>query len=326
MNITVLYNNPSSDTYEEQDTKISAGLVCQALNENPKYKAKLLGISKNQASNFKLTETDFVFNMIEWSGIDFKYGVDAIGKLDDMHIPYSGCKKDGYELSSNKELMKEKFLALGIPTPRYQIYAKEFISNSLQFPVIVKLAHEHCSVALNQESVVTNDNDLKNKISDLQKKYHMPVLVEEFVDGDEVQVTVLEKNHQAWVLSPRVTHFKKAPGYWPMLSYEVKSIDNHWEWDMTGDDWYDMTDYSDKLQSQIIELARRSFVEMNGRDYSRVDMRINSDRTQAYVLEINHNPGLDWEEGNALASAAIKDGFMNFSELLTHIVSQSLKP
>lgn len=326
MNITVLYNNPSSDAYEEQDTKISADLVCNTLNKNPNYKARLLGISKDQANNFQLPDTDFVFNIIEWSGADYKYGIDTIARLDKLAIPYSGCKKDGYELSSNKELMKAEFEKLEINSPKYQIYNNEHDRNELQFPLIVKLAHEHCSVALNQASVVTNDNDLKNKISDLQKKYHMPVLVEEFVDGDEVQVTVLEKNHQAWVLSPRVTHFKKAPGYWPMLSYEVKSIDNHWEWDMTGDDWYDMTDYSEKLQKQIEELARRSFVEMDGRDYSRVDMRINSDRTRAYVLEINHNPGLDWEEGNALVSAAMKAGFKNFSELLSHIVCQSLKP
>ncbi|MEK7164167.1 MAG: hypothetical protein AAB768_03440 [Patescibacteria group bacterium] len=320
MNITVLYNNPSTDAYEEQDTKISAELVCKTL------KAKLLGISKDQANNFRLTETDFVFNMIEWSGIDFKYGVDAIGRLDELHIPYSGCHKAGYELTSNKVLMKNKFVELGIPTPKFQICNDENIQNNLQFPLIVKLAHEHCSVALSQGNVVTNEIDLKNKIKQLRTKYKMPVLVEEFIGGDEVQVAVLNKNKQAWVLPPCVVKYKQAPGYWPMLSYEEKSIDNHWEWDMTGDDWYDMTDYSEKLQKQIEELARRSFVEMDGRDYSRVDMRINSDRTRAYVLEINHNPGLDWEEGNALVSAAMKAGFKNFSELLSHIVCQSLKP
>lgn len=326
MNIAVLYNNPSSDTYEEQDTKISADLVCNTLNKNPNYKARLLGISKDQANNFQLPDTDFVFNIIEWSGIDYVYGVKALDRLEKMGIPYSGCKKAAYELNSVKELMKAKFTALNISTPGYQIFNDNKIVNSLSYPQIVKLANEHCSVALGQSSVVTNDEELKNKVIELQIKYKMPILVEEFIDGDEVQVTVLEKDHVPWVLPPRVTHFKKAPGYWPMLSYEVKSIDNHWEWDMSGDDWYDMTDYSEKLQKQIEELARRSFVEMDGRDYSRVDMRINSDRTRAYVLEINHNPGLDWEEGNALVSAAMKAGFKNFSELLSHIVCQSLKP
>lgn len=325
MNITVLYNNPSSDAYEEQDTKISAELVCKTLNENPKYKAKLLGISKNQASNFKLTETDFVFNMIEWSGIDFKYGVDAIGKLDDMHIPYSGCKKDGYELSSNKELMKEKFVELGIPTPNYQIYNQDIFKNNLQFPLIVKLAHEHCSVALSQNNVVTNINDLGSKISDLRSKFDMPVLVEEFIGGDEVQVAVLSKNKQAWVLPPCVVKYKQASGYWPMLSYEEKSIEGHWEVDMAGDDWYDMSGYSKTLQKQILQLAEKCFYKMGGRGYSRVDMRINPEQTQAYVLEINHNPGLDWDEGNGLAYAAQLAGFKSFCEFLTFIIDETIK-
>mgnify|MGYP001592303053 CR=1 FL=1 len=326
MNITVLYNNPSTEAYEEQDTKISADLVCKALNENPEYKAKLLGITKDQANIFQLPDTDFVFNIIEWSGIDYIYGVTALGRLEDLAIPYSGCNKSAFETNSVKELMKAKFTELNISTPKYQIFDNDKIVNSLTYPLIVKLANEHCSVALGQKSVVTNDEELKNKVVELQTKYKMPVLVEEFIDGDEVQVAILEKDHLPWVLPPRVTRFKKAPGYWPMLSYEVKSIDNHWEWDMTGDDWGDMSDYSEKLQSQIIELARRSFSEMGGRDYSRVDMRINKDCSQAFVLEINHNPGLDWEEGNALVSAAMKAGFKSFTELLTHIVSQSLTP
>ena len=320
MNITVLYNNPASDAYEEQDTKISAELVCKTL------KAKLLGISKDQANNFRLTETDFVFNMIEWSGIDFKYGVDAIGRLDELHIPYSGCHKAGYELTSNKVLMKNKFVELGIPTPKFQICNDENIQNNLQFPLIVKLAHEHCSVALSQGNVVTNEIDLKNKIKQLRTKYKMPVLVEEFIGGDEVQVAVLTKNKQAWVLPPCVVKYKQASGYWPMLSYEVKSIENHWEWDMAGDDWYDMTDYSKALQNQILQLAKKSFVKMGGRGYSRIDMRINPGQTQAYVLEINHNPGLDWDEGNGLAYAAQRAGFKSFCEFLTFIIDETIRP
>ncbi len=325
MNITVLYNNPTSDAYEEQDTKISAELVCKALNENPIYKAKLLGIDKNQVSSFKIVDADFVFNMIEWSGINYKYGVDAIGRLDELHIPYSGCGKDAYELTNNKVLMKEKFIEVGISTPKFQIYSGKKIKNILQFPVIVKLAHEHCSVALSQGNVVTNDNDLKAKVIDLRAKYNMPVLAEEFIGGDEVQVTVLDRDHKVWILPPCVVKYKQAPGYWPMLSYEEKSIENHWEVDMAGDDWYDMSGYSMDLQNQIMQLSEKSFIEMEGRGYSRIDMRINSDQTQGYVLEINHNPGLDWDEGNGLAYAAQQAGFKSFCEFLTFIVNESIK-
>src|SRR3989344_717946 len=325
MNITVLYNNPASDAYEEQDTKISAELVCKTLNENLEYKAKSLCIDKNKVSSFKIVDADFVFNMIEWSGVDYKYGVDAIARLDNLHIPYSGCERDGYELSSNKELMKNKFIELEISTPKYQIYDGGRNNNSLQFPVIVKLAHEHCSLALSQGNVVTNDNDLKAKIIDLWVKYNMPVLAEEFIGGDEVQVAVLDRNHRPWILPPCVVKYKQAPNYWPMLSYEEKSIENHWEVDMAGDDWYDMSGYSKALQDQILQLAEKCFVKMGARGYSRIDMRINSNQTQAYVLEINHNPGLDWEEGNALAYAAQLAGFKSFCEFLTYIVSESMK-
>jgi len=42
-------------------------------------------------------------------------------------------------------------------------------------------------------------------------------------------------------------------------------------------------------------------------------------------LEINHNPGLDWDEGNGLAYAAQQAGFKSFCEFLTFIVNESIK-
>ena len=126
--------------------------------------------------------------------------------MDYFKIKYSGSHAEGYALANNKGEMKKQMQQLKIPTPKFQIYEKEFIFNELKFPVIAKLAWEHCSLGLDETNIVNDADSLRSKILDLRSKYDMPVLVEEYVEGDEVQVAVIG---QAKVLPPQRIVLKK---------------------------------------------------------------------------------------------------------------------
>lgn len=310
MNITVLYNTSESDEPSEQDTIKSAKEVAEALG------ATLFPITKSQISNVKSIKADVIFNLIEWTGFDAKYAIQVVDILEELKIPYTGSQKFGHILGNDKIQMKQKMVELGIPTPKYQIYDKEFITNTLQFPVIAKLALEHCSVGLDETNIIYNSSDLRSKILDLRSKYDMPILVEEFIDGDEVHVSVLGKAGVPWVLPPDRIVFDKSGK--SILSHNAK-----WEDGKMNSVWGEFEEYSSDLKQKIIKSSEVCFVGLGGRSYSRVDIRV---RGQEYfVLEINNNPGIDWDDDNALCHSAKKAGFVDFKSLLMHIVNDALK-
>ena len=156
MNIIVLYNTPDSDEPSDIDTKNSAIAVCEGLNKIPDLKAELMPVTQNEIEKLKNLKTDFVFNLLEWTGHNAKYSYEVMDILISLNIPYSGAHKSGQELSDNKILMKNKFLELKIPTPKFQIYDTRFIENELNFPVIAKLTYEHCSLGLDESNIVSN--------------------------------------------------------------------------------------------------------------------------------------------------------------------------
>lgn len=311
MNITVLYNTPETEEPSDQDTKKSAIEVCDALNKIPDFKAELMGITKDEIEKLRDLKTDFVFNLLEWTGHNAKYCYNALNIFDWLHLPYSGSRKLGQELSDNKILMKQKFVDLKIPTPNYQIYDKEFVFNELQFPVIAKLAWEHCSLGLDETNIVNNAEDLRSKILDLRTKYNMPVLVEEYVEGDEVQVAVIT---QAKVLPPQRIVFSNGQ---KILSHGTK-----WENQEDHSAWGDFEQYPAGTKFAVTELAKKVYENLGGRSYARVDMRVNNNGV--YVLEINNNPGIDWDDDNALCKSAKVGGFATFPDFLKTIVYDAI--
>ena len=308
MNITVIYNTSDSDEPSEQDTKKSAQEVAEALG------ATLFPITKSQITNVKSIKADVVFNLIEWTGYETKYALQVLDILDEMKLPYTGSKRFGYELSCDKILMKQKLIDLNIPTQKYQIYDKEFIANTLQFPVITKLAQEHCSIGLDETNVVFNATDLRSKLLDLRSKYDMPILVEEFIDGEEVHVSVIDKDGAHWVLPPDRIIFDKPTS---ILSHEAK-----WTNKMNSN-WAEFEEYSENLKQRIIQSSQECYLGLGGRSYSRIDIRVRGE--EFFILEINNNPGIDWDDDNALCHSAKKAGFTDFKSLLTHIVNDALK-
>lgn len=314
MKIVVLYNAPESSEESDQDTKKSAFLVCNALNEVEDYSATLFEINKKNFNSF-LLDCDFVFNLVEWTGEDISYSVGAIQRVEQLGIPYSGSTSKSLELNNDKEIMKKRFDELKIPTPKWWVLITEEDKEQLRdakYPLFIKMLRDHCSIGINQNSVVENFSQIIN--IDLTK----PMLVEEYIDGDEIHVAVLEKNNKPLVLPPIVMTFKKKPGYWGILTHEVK-WGNNWEYEMSD---MEVLGTRYPVYEEVTEMARKCFVEFGGRGYCRVDMRY--DGKNLYVLEINNNPGIDWDMENALALSAYTYGFKSFSDFLKFIVENSI--
>ena len=61
----------------------------------------------------------------------------------------------------------------------------------LNFPLIVKPAFEDASVGIENSSIVVNETALKKRINFVFSQFNQPALVEEFIEGRELNVAVI---------------------------------------------------------------------------------------------------------------------------------------
>lgn len=318
-NIVVIYNLPEGNTPDDLDTQSSARGVVEGLRQAG-YVSDVLGVSENNLNEVGKIKADLVFNLLEWSGHNSHLAGKAISYLEKAGLPYTGSNAWGYETSCNKVEMKRLLTERHITTPKYVVAKDESIFpniSSLKFPVIVKPGLEHSAIGISQTSVCEEATSAQKKALELLNQFHQPILIEEYIDGDEAQVTVLEKNGQPWVLPPAIFKYKKQPGYWPINTYEAKWGDHNWESAMS--EW--STDNYDKaILSQMESLARDCYIYLGGRSYPRVDMRLHGDKV--YVLEVNNNPGIDFDSESGITVSAKKVG-LDWPKLLTNIVEEA---
>lgn len=319
MKVTVLYNLPESDLVADFDTEKSANLVCGGLQKN--YNAEVFGIHKNEIYKVKDIKADFVFNLVEWSGLDSQLGCEVINSFEEMSLPYSGSNAWGYELSCDKRKMKKLMLENNILTPNWFVVDSKssFPAELINFPAIVKPAIEHCGIGIDQASVVGNDGALRVKCDKLLEQFNYPVLVEEYIDGREIHVTILEKDGEPWVLPPAEVFFDKKPGFIPILSYDAKWNEDSDEYGMSK---LDIARLGSGLENKINKIATDCYTKLGGRDYPRLDIRIKDN--EIFVLEINNNPGIDFDAQSGIGASARAAGF-DWESFLKHIVDNAYR-
>ncbi len=317
--IVVLYNAPAGNDADDVDTQKSALGVVEGLHQAG-YQSEAVGITKENISRVKSIAADLVFNLVEWVGLDYILGVEVIKTLEKTGLTYTGSRAWGYEVSCNKVLMKQLLVKNNIPTPKYVVVDKDFSPSQLatfKFPVIVKPSQEHAAIGISQASVCTDAENAVKQASKLVEEYQQPALIEEFIDGDEAQVTVLEKNGSPWVLPPAVFRYQKKSGYWPINTYQAKWAMDHWEAKMSQ--WVEDEVLSATTET-MTDLATKCYVHLGGRSYPRIDMRLGGD--QVFVLEVNNNPGIDFDAESGIAVSARKVG-LDWPGLLRNIVQEA---
>lgn len=318
--ITVLYNLPDSDTAEDLDTGSTAGEIAEVLKRCG-YTVELKGIHQNEIDQVRHLDCDLVFNLVEWTGTHCDSGVRVTRALEESGIAFTGSGSKGYDLSCRKEVMKKLFRQNRIPTPKWFIAesADMKLPDRFPYPAMVKPTWEHCGVGVTQESIVSGKRNLRKKIAQMLEQYHQPILVEEYVEGRELHVTVFERNGRLWVLPPTEIVFDKKEGYVPILTYDSKWNEQAWEYDMSR---VVTAELDPKLLSNINRLARKCARVLDGRDYPRLDIRVRD--SKPYVLEINNNPGIDFEPNSGIGRSAMAAG-MTFETMTASIAENAYK-
>jgi D-alanine-D-alanine ligase len=123
-----------------------------------------------------------------------RFGEDGTvqGALEYLGIPYTGSGVMASALAMDKLRTKLIWLAGGIPTPRYEQLdaATDYpaLAAGLGLPLVVKPVHEGSSIGV---SKVTSVEKI-DAAYELASRYDDEVIAEQFIDGPELTVGILE--------------------------------------------------------------------------------------------------------------------------------------
>jgi len=280
-NITV------DDALEEYDSLETVEIISSAIEEKG-HQVVWLGGGEQFLDNVRGEEVDFVFNIAEGRGNFRSREAQVPSILEMLDIQYSGSDPQTLAVCLDKPLAKKLLSVQGIRTPRWLVVDKEASQcllslDKFSFPVIIKPASEGSSKGIRQTSVAHSLYQAVNEITRLLEYYRQLVMVEEFVDGDEVTVGIIGNKPPKTVGIMRILPRDKTEHF--VYSVEVK---RNYE---TLVDYECPARFSSGIINKIEETSLKVFKALGCRDFARIDFRVAGDGTP-YFIEINPLPGL----------------------------------
>jgi len=303
MKIAITYNlkkkdeSKPADYFSEFDSEETISAISSAL----KHKGHSVDLVDVEQSNllpyFRKNRVDLVFNIAEGKCGKFRESeIPAI--LDYLDIPYTGSNTFSLALALNKALTKKILKAENIPTPRFQVFSKghEELDPTLKFPLIVKPNREGSAKGINVSNVVNNKEALFSKIKEMQGVYKQEVLVEEFIEGKELTVGILENGKVVMlpILEIDFSNCQKSGEYF--YSWRMKEFQGNAELGLVPT-FHCPARLDKNIEALVKETALKTHHAVGCCGISRTDIRLGKDNVP-YVLEINPLPGLNPTESN----------------------------
>lgn len=268
--------------------------VCHALRQLG-HEVRVLGLQSDLSplrDAIGEFEPHIAFNLLEeFHGVAL-YDQHVVSYLELMKTPYTGCNPRGLTLTHDKALCRKILGFHRVPGPRFAVFPmNRRISRPrrLKFPLFVKSAVEDASLGISQASVVTDDEKLEQRVRFIHERVGTDALVEEYVDGREIYVSVLG-NERLQAFPVLEMDFGKMPDdQYRIATAKVK-------WDEAYQERIDVTvrpaqGIDPAVERRISRQARRIFRLLGMSGYARIDLRLD-DQGQAHLIEVNANPDL----------------------------------
>jgi D-alanine-D-alanine ligase len=264
---------------------------------------------------------DVIFNLCESVFGNSCWEMHIPALLELLRIPYTGAPSLTLGLCQDKGKVKDILLAHGILTPRYQIWRRlpEGSENG-GFPKIVKPLHEDGSLGISRESVVHGEEALKDRIRYVIEKYGQPALVEEYVEGRELNVSLLEAGGTVRVLPVSEIDYSGFPDGVPRIcGYEAKWVSESVEYQKSTPVCPASLDPDVLKEIEVTALNAYGLFEC--RDYARIDFRLDADG-RPFVLEVNPNPDISPQSG---MTRSIQAAGMTYAEFVGLVLEEACR-
>ncbi|HEY8156161.1 MAG TPA: ATP-grasp domain-containing protein [Myxococcota bacterium] len=263
---------------------------------------------------------DVAFHLAESVGGDARMEASVAMLLDWIGLPYTGSPPLALAHALDKPVARALLAAQGVPVAGGAVLARGDESLAgLSPPWIVKPAREDASHGIHLESVVADEAAARRLARALIGQYRQPALVEEFIEGRELSVSLIGPAQEPTPLPIFEIDYSGFPAGRPKLvTYAAK-----WH---PGSDEYRGTplvparDLGPALARRVIETGCAAWRALDLRGYGRVDLRLTGEGGMI-VVDVNPNP--DLAPHHEMALAAARAG-IDYTSLIGWLVDQAL--
>ncbi len=290
--------------------------------------------------NHTTSKTSIVINLCDGDEANAIPGVSVIHALEKHNLIYTGSNDFFYQITTSKIPMKEAFDQHGVATPAWKVigYEEENIKSlfdKIGSTLIVKPAISAGSLGISVKSVVTNEEEFTAIMDEMKAGYRGwkldtgGIIVEEFIKGREFTTLIVGSSshpEQIHVYPPVERVFHKS------LSEKEQflSFDRLWEtYDKESPlpdqgNFYDYYQPENELIQQLEQISIEAFKAVGGTGYGRLDIRMDKQSGQLYVLEVNAQCGLSEDENYTSIGAILRFAKKSFTYLIIEIIEDSL--
>ena len=316
-----LLKGEEGDRISEEGAELEAAAVRMAL-ERLGYTAKVVPLGERISAfieELRTVDPELVFNLCEGYWGNSRQEMHVAALFDLLGYAFTGAGPLCLGLVQDKVRTKDLLMRHGLPTPKYVLVRPGEAHprvRDMRFPLIVKPRFEDASLGITSESIVEDERRLKRRIDYVHQTYRQGALVEEFIEGREINAAIIG-NGPYQVLPLAEIQFKKGLKH-AIVSYEGKWLENSEEFALTEP----VCPATVKAREEILikDVALRAFKILECRDYARVDIRLREGVPS--LLEVNANPDISPTAG--LARAAEVAG-LNYPKLIERIVLMAQK-
>ncbi len=242
---------------------------------------------------------DVIFN-----GLHGTWGEDGeVQKILELNnVPYTHSGIEASQLAMDKHKSAELFIKNNINYPATNLVNINSINEYTfpEYPFVIKPRNEGSSVGV---GIIRNQEEKKRYLIDNAKRNE--VLVQEFIDGQEINVAVIGNEKTGSIeIDPKNEFY----------DYESKYFDN-------GKTKHIIPPRINKIQLEEVEdLALKAHKILGCKGISRTEFILEKNSNQFYILELNTQPGMT---PTSLVPEIAKYKGTEFDELINWILEDA---
>ncbi len=281
----------------ERDISLKTGTAALIALQQMGYDAVAVDVGQDLPAQLKAVNAEVAFIALHG-----RFGEDGRvqGLLEMLGIPYTGSGVAASAIAIDKVLTKQLLMFHQVPTPRFDFVrpgedARSLLKRWTDLPAVVKPSREGSTIGI----TIANDQAALERGISQAAELDGSVLVEEFIAGDELTVSVLNG-----VALPIIKIVPKSGFY----DYQAKYL--------SGDTQYLLpAPVAEDTYVNVQAAAEKVCLALGCRGAARVDFMVRGD--SYFCIEVNTIPGMT--ETSLLPKAAGEYGY-SFAELVEKIL------